>query len=251
MHSFIFLGLGITGIIAGFIDSIVGGGGLLTIPALLAVGLPAHTALGTNKLASAVGVLNATVVYWRKRLYRLQLWVAAVLIALIGAILGTVAIHYLSANWLSRLIPFVLLIIVIYMAIPKNTLHKGRGLDYQPKTKKITPLAVILGFYDGFFGPGTGSFWCTGLMFFFKLDILQATAIAKLMNFTSNVAAAVLFAVYGSINYPLAIALMLGYCLGAYIGAHSAIKHGRKLIKPLFLIVVSIIALSLAWHSWR
>ena len=250
MHLCIFLILAIVGLLAGFVDAIVGGGGLLTIPTLISVGLPPHIALGTNKLAGTVGVLNAVYVYLCKRLYKPQLWLIAVFASAIGSAIGALAIHYISANWLNKMIPLILIVIALYMAMPKSLHHKGQKTDYRPATRTGGLLGIILGFYDGFFGPGTGSFWTSALIFFFKLDLLQATAIAKLMNFISNAAALLVFIYYDSINYTLAFALMLGYILGAYFGAHSAIKYGRKLIKPLFLTVVTAIAIKLIWQYW-
>lgn len=239
-----------TGLLAGYIDAIVGGGGLLTIPALLHCGLSPHTTLGTNKLAASFGVMSSTLVYLKKNIYNLKLWLFIIVASVIGAIFGTVAIHFIAANWLEKIIPFLLIIIVVYMAIPKNLRQKGRAYNYRPQKLKGGIIGVTLGFYDGFFGPGTGSFWTSALLYFFKLDLLQATAIAKLMNFSSNIVAAIIFACYGSINYPLAIALLLGYVAGSYLGAHAAIKHGRKLIKPLFLIVVTVIAVKLLIQAW-
>ena len=250
MHIDIFFILAGVGLLAGFIDSIVGGGGLLCIPALLSVGLPPHIALGSNKLAGTMGVLNANYVYLKKRLYRPRLWLFGFACALLGAAGGAIAIHFIAANWLNKVIPFVLIIIAVYMAFPKNLRNKGKPFDYHPPKLGGGILGFVLGFYDGVFGPGTGSFWTTALVFFFKLDLLQATAIAKLMNFISNLVATIIFAYYGSINYPTAFALMLGYMLGAYFGANSAIKHGERLIKPLFLTIVTVIAIKLVWQYW-
>ena len=155
-----------------------------------------------------------------------------------------------SSAYPCKIIPIVLIIIAIYIAFPKNLSQKGKPFNYRPPNSGSALLGLLLGFYDGFFGPGTGSFWTTGLIFFFKLDILQATAIAKLMNFVSNLVATLIFAYNGSINYPTAFALMLGYMLGAFFGARSAIKYGQKLIRPLFLAVVTAIAIKLISQHW-
>ncbi len=250
MHASLLLLLTLTGLLAGFIDSIVGGGGLLTLPVLLTTGLPPHTVLGTNKLAASAAVLSSTLVYLRKNLYNIRLWIFIIVAAMLGAVVGTVVIHFLTADWLNKLIPFLLIVLVIYMAIPKNLRQKGQAFTYKPPRVKGGIIGLILGFYDGFFGPGTGSFWATALLYFFKLDLLQATAIARLMNFASNVVAAVIFALYGSINYLAAVALMIGYVSGSYIGAHSAIRYGQRLIKPLFLVVVTIIAGKLIYQNF-
>jgi uncharacterized membrane protein YfcA len=188
--------------------------------------------------------MSSALVYLRKNIYNIKLWLFILTTSLIGAAIGTISIHFISAKWLSQLIP-ILIIIAVYMALPKTLHNKGQAIDYRPPKLKGGVLGIILGFYDGFFGPGTGSFWTSGLIFFFKLDLLQATAIAKLMNFTSNIVAAILFMSYGSVNYSAAFVLMFGYVFGSYCGAHTAIKHGQKLIKPLFLL-----ALKLIWQYW-
>ena len=242
--------IAITGLFAGFIDAIVGGGGLLTTPVLLACGLPPHITLGTNKVAASIGVMSSALVYLRKNIYNIKLWLFILISSLIGAAIGAVCIHFISAKWLNQVIPILIIIIAIYMALPKTLCNKGQATDYKPPKLKGGILGITLGFYDGFFGPGTGSFWTSGLIFFFKLDLLQATAIAKLMNFSSNIIAAILFMSYGSVNYSAAFFLMFGYVIGSYCGAHTAIKHGRKLIKPLFLLAVSALAIKLIWQYW-
>ena len=249
-HEWIYLFIVAVGLIAGFIDAIVGGGGLLTLPALIAIGVPTRLVLGTNKLAASMAVLSSTWVFWRKNLFRVQAWSWVMVAAIIGAGIGTCAVHLLNTIWLAKLIPILIIIIVIYMALPKSLKNKGRPHDYAPPKFSGCLMGTGLGFYDGFFGPGTGSFWATGLVFFYKMDLVQATAVAKLMNFVSNITAAIVFAVYGTIDYPIAIALMLGYVSGSYFGAHSAIRHGQKLIKPIFLIVVSVIAVKLILQYW-
>ena len=249
-HEWMYFFIASVGLIAGFIDAIVGGGGLLTLPALIAIGVPTPLVLGTNKLAGAVAVFSSAYVFWRKHLFRPQTWVYVVFAVMIGAILGTVTVHLLNTLWLAKIIPVLIIVIVVYMALPKSLKNKGRGRNYAPPKLSSRILGAGLGFYDGFFGPGLGSFWATSLVCFYKLDLLQATAIAKMMNFASSSTASVVFAAYGSIDYPISIALMLGYVTGSYFGAHSATRHGQKLIKPIFLVVVSVIAGKLILQYW-
>ena len=239
-----------TGLAAGFVDAIAGGGGLLALPVILSLGLPPHVALGSNKLAATMGVFNSTLVYLRKRIIQPKLWIALMLSALIGGAIGTVTVHFMTFDFLTKAIPVLIIFIALYMAIPKFSNVVGREYDYQPPLSKSIPLGLGLGFYDGIFGPGTGSFYTTFAMMLFKLDLLQASAIARLMNFCSNIAALSVFIYYGTINYQIGLLVGAGYMTGSYIGAHTAIKHGGKIIKPLFLLVVIVLAGKLIYQNW-
>lgn len=242
--------LAMAGLFAGLIDAIVGGGGLLAMPALMMTGLPPHLILGTNKFAATLGVMNSAFVYWRKKIYVLRYWLPVVAFAIIASIVGCLVVHQLSSIWLAKAIPFLMIAIVFYMAWPKSLEKKGQPMDYQPPLVTGGIVGSLIGFYDGFFGPGTGSFWTTALVFIFKLDLLQAIAIAKLMNFASNLAALVLFIYLGNVNYPAGLALASGYMLGSYTGAKLAIKQGQRLIKPLFLFIVMLMAIKLIIDNW-
>jgi uncharacterized membrane protein YfcA len=239
-----------TGLAAGFVDAIAGGGGLLALPVVLSLGLPPHVALGSNKLAATMGVFNSTLVYLRKRIIQPKLWLSLMLSALIGGAIGTVTVHFITLDFLAKAIPVLIILIALYMAIPKFSNVVGREYDYKPPISRTIPLGLGVGFYDGIFGPGTGSFYTTFAMILFKLDLLQASAIARLMNFCSNIAALSVFIYYGTINYQIGLLIGVGYMTGSYIGAHTAIKHGAKIIKPLFLLVVIAIAAKLIYTQY-
>ena len=244
-----FIALISAGSFAGFVDAIVGGGGLIAIPALLLTGLPVHAALGTNKFAGTFGVLTSTAVYWRQKLVRLRSWIWLAALALSGAILGTITIILfaaLASDFLNILLPILLLfalIMVVFRRLPKMPIGGKKINKFQYVIGGTAGFG--LGFYDGFLGPGTGALWLSLLTSIFKLDLLKATAIAKFMNFISNVAALSLFILSGSVHYFSGIVLTAGYVTGSFLGAKSAIVKGSKLIKPLFLVVC--IALLLKW----
>lgn len=239
-----------TGLAAGFVDAIAGGGGLLALPVIMSLGLPPHLALGSNKLAGTMGVFNSMLVYLRKRILNIKLWLAAMFSALIGGTLGTIAVHLFTMDFLVKFIPILIILVALYVAIPKFSNVVGREFDYQPPYSRTIPLGLGVGFYDGFFGPGTGSFYTTLGMILFKLDLLQASAMARMMNFCSNIAALSVFIYYGNVNYKVGLLIGAGYMTGSYFGAHTAIKHGAKIIKPLFLIVVIAIAVKLIYQNW-
>lgn len=244
--------LALVAFIAGFVDAVAGGGGMLTVPALLSIGLPPHIALGTNKLAATFASSTAAFTYYKKRIFHPRLWARSFIATLIGAITGTYLVSFISTEWLEKGLPLVILLTAFY-----TILHKApKNCDQKPLTdiKHFHPKQYVqgsvLGFYDGVAGPGTGAFWTVSSMALYKFDILKASGLAKAMNFTSNGTSLVTFALLGHIDW--LVGLTMGVCLmvGAYVGAHSAIRFGASFIRPVFISVVAVIALKLAYDAW-
>jgi uncharacterized protein len=233
----ILLGLGF---LAGFVDSIAGGGGLITLPALLSVGVPPHFALGTNKLAATFGTFNASRTFIKKRIFNPLLWKTAIFATLFGALIGVLLSHFVSTIFLKHIIPLVILATAIYIAFFTSPQKNSPPAEstFKPKTKFSVVTGSLLGFYDGFLGPGTGSFWASTLMALYKLDLLTASAIARFMNFVSNMIALITFMILQNVDYVFGLSMGIGLFLGAQIGAHSAIRYGGKFIKPIFLVVI-------------
>lgn len=238
--------------VAGYIDAIAGGGGLLTVPALLTAGLPPHLVLGTNKLAATFGSLTASVTYYRKRLFNPRYWRRSIGYTAIGALLGTLVVDQLSTELLEKLLPLLILLAAIYTLFnriqPDDRLHlpeQNGKLFWQQRLQGLT-----LGFYDGVAGPGTGAFWMVSSMALYKINLLLTSGVARTMNFVSNGFSLVAFMALGHVNYVLGIAMGLCLMLGAFLGAHSAIRFGSKFIRPVFISVVIAIALRLAWQAW-
>ncbi|NRA53341.1 MAG: TSUP family transporter [Gammaproteobacteria bacterium] len=238
--------------VAGFIDAIVGGGGLLTVPALLSSGLPVHMVLGTNKLASTFGTATSSLTFYRNKLFDPKMWLPCIIATFIGALLGAVAVSLVSGAWLEKILPLIIISTAIY------TLFKQPGKTIDTKVDKNCikfkfkqrAQGLILGFYDGFAGPGTGAFWTVSTQILHKFDLLISSGVARTMNFVSNATALVTFMILGQVDYELGL-LMGGFLMiGAYIGAQTAIKFGGKLIRPLFIIVVLVISAKLAWNAW-
>lgn len=238
--------------VAGFIDAIAGGGGMITVPALLSVGLPPHVALATNKLSATFGSTTAAYAYYKKRLFHPALWKRAILSTIMGAALGTLMVSVISSAFLNKFLPLLILATAIYSLLQgAEKEHKNVQIKLNTKIKKIQFLqGSVLGFYDGFAGPGTGAFWTVSVMRLYRLNILIASGVAKAMNMTSNWVSLLTFAIFGQINWPLG--LTMGGCLmiGAYLGAHSAIRFGGKFIRPIFTITVSVLALKLFYQAW-
>ncbi|WP_076537033.1 TSUP family transporter [Shewanella sp. UCD-KL21] len=244
--------LAVIGVVAGFIDAVVGGGGLLSIPALLTMGVPPHLALGTNKLAACFGSITAGYTYYKQQLIKPSFWRVAFLTTFLGAIIGSFLVYFIDAAWLEKILPLIIIGIAIYTLISPKAM--GETIINQPtalpsKNKQIVQ-GMTLGAYDGFAGPGIGAFWTVSSIRLHKLPLLNSCALARLMTSVSNVTALVIFALLGEVDWILG--LWIGVCMmaGSFIGAKSAIRFGIPFIKPLFIITVLSIAAHLAWTAW-
>ncbi|WP_019616674.1 sulfite exporter TauE/SafE family protein [Psychromonas ossibalaenae] len=242
----------LVGLAAGFIDAVVGGGGMLTVPTLLSLGLPPHLTLGTNKLSACFASGTAAYTYFKKQLFSPQFWKESFYSTLIGAAAGTVFVNLVSTKWLEKLLPLIILAVAVY-----SLFNCVRDIDNHqlPPVNRLLRIkqsiqGFLLGFYDGASGPGTGAFWVLSTMRLYRLNILLSSGIAKSMNFTSNLTSFAIFLYYGQVNW--LIGLTMGFCLmlGAYIGAHSAIHFGAKFIRPIFISIVVIMALNLGYNAW-
>ncbi len=237
---------------AGFIDAIAGGGGLLTVPALLTAGLPPHLVLGTNKLAATFGSLTASYTYYRKKLFDPLFWRHALLATAVGAFIGVLVVDNISKEKLETVLPVVILLAALYSLFAKLPQDDQHMLPQASRRNRWTQRlqGLTLGFYDGIAGPGTGSFWMVSSMALYKINLLLTSGLARTMNFVSNGVALVTFGVLGHLHYQLGIAMGLCLMAGSYLGAHTAIRYGSKLIKPLFILMVMAIAGRLLYQQW-
>jgi uncharacterized protein len=243
--------LGAGSFLAGCIDAIVGGGGLIQLPLLLLLfpQVPIATLFGTNKLASIAGTSIAIVEY-RKRV-ELPNWVwTAAIVAGICSFVGATFVRLINPAILRPLVLLLLIIVGLY-----TTIKPELGQFSRPRPARSSWIAMaiggLLGFYDGFFGPGTGSFLILAMIGCLGLDFLLASAAAKAINWATNAAAIVAFASAGQIIYPLAIAMAICNSLGAIVGTRLAILKGNRWIRRLFLGVISVLIGRLAWDLWR
>lgn len=237
------------GLVGGTVDAIAGGGGLISLPALLALGVPPHFALGTNKLQATIGTFVATTRYYRHGWFSLQAIYKGLIFGFLGAVTGAIAGQVLSSIFLKKAIPLLLLVMLVYTLF-SPTLGKE---ERQPKINEFWFYVVFgftMGFYDGFFGPGTGSLWIFFLTFFLGYSFIKAAAYAKVFNLKSNLIATVCFAIGHNIDYRIALWMAVGQLLGGSLGASLAIKKGAKLIRPIFISVVSMTILSLFYKNY-
>jgi uncharacterized protein len=240
----------LTGVVAGLIDSIAGGGGLITVPVLLGVGLPPQMALGTNKLQSSFGSASAMVHFVRAGTVKLREGAIGVFWTAIGAVLGAYVVQQIDPGFLKRFIPFLLLGILIYTIFtPKLGAEAVR--PRLPKFCFYTIFGLLLGFYDGFLGPGVGSFWVIALMLCRGLEMRTATGYTKLFNFVSNIVSLVLFIIGGHVMLVAGLVMGIGQALGARFGAKLVINKGTALIRPVFICSVLAVTAKLFYDSYR
>lgn len=225
------------GFLAGFVDSIAGGGGLISLPVLLSVGLPAPLALGTNKLQGCFGTLSASYNYIRKGKADLHESYMGILFTFLGASLGAWSIQRLDPGIIRHIIPVLLMIVFVYTLFSKHLGFENRDA-LMPRRLFFTIFGLGLGFYDGFFGPGTGSFWTAALLVLLGYDMTKAAGATRIMNFTSNAVALVVFIAGHNVLYSAGLCMAVGQILGARLGSGLAIKNGARFIRPLFLTVV-------------
>jgi uncharacterized protein len=212
-------------------------------------GLPPHWALGTNKLSGALSVGNAARIFIKKKIFYPRYWQPAIIATFCGGLAGSTLVHFLSGAFLKRWLPIIIIGLAIYVAAPKKYGEPVPAF-YRPQKLSSCVMGSLLGFYDGFIGPGVGSFWVVGLMAIYKINMVEATGIAKLMNFLSNSAALLVFISFGSVHYGIGLVVAAAMMAGAYLGAHSTIRWGAAFVRPLFLIIVFSIAIVLAWQTW-
>lgn len=232
-------------LLAGFIDAIAGGGGLITIPALLATGISPTLALGTNKLQACGGSFSASWYFIRHKAVKIKDIFLLIVCTFIGAVLGTILVQQIEVSFLKKILPFLIFAIGIYFLLTPK-------LGKYDKQKRISYWGFALtaglgiGFYDGFFGPGTGSFLGLAFVMLLGFNLAKATAHAKVLNFTSNVASLMFFVIGGHVNWAIGFVMLIGQFLGARMGAKMVLSKGQKLIRPIVVIVAFIMASKLA-----
>jgi uncharacterized membrane protein YfcA len=237
--------LTLTGVLTGFIDAIAGGGGLIMMPALLSAGLPPHVALGTNKLQSTLGTSVAANTFWRHGLAGFRANLGTMTVVFAAAAAGALAVQMLDAGVLQLVVPGLLLLNALYVVLsPRMDDTDARE---RLGARGYAPVAGGIGFYDGFFGPGTGSFFTASLVGLRGFGLTRATATTKLLNATSNWASLIVFAAGGQVVWLLGLSIGVGAMLGGFLGSHSAMRLGARLIRPLLATISVALTARLLW----
>lgn len=241
-------------LLAGFVDSIAGGGGLLTVPTLLIAGLDPAQAIATNKVQGAVAAASATYTFGRKGMIA---WSSAwrfALIAFVSGIAGALCVRFLPRPVLDGLIPLLLIAIALFFALSPKVGNEDAHARMTATTFGLTaPVAV--GFYDGIFGPGAGSFYMLAFVTLLGYGVVRATAHTKLLNLSSNLGSLLLYSATGAVVWPIGLLMAGASLIGAQIGSRLALRHGARIIRPLLVLVSSLMALKLLldpanpWHQ--
>ena len=229
---------------AGFVDSIAGGGGLIAVPALLLAGFTPVEALGTNKLQGLFGSGSATVAYARKGHVDLKAQLPAAILAAAGSALGAILATLIPGDIFRAFLPFLLVAIALYFAFKPN-------MDDIDRARRLSPflfglmIVPLVGFYDGVFGPGAGSFYMLAFVALAGFGLLKATAHTKLLNFASNLGGFAVFAFAGVVFWKIGLMMGAAQFAGAQVGSRLAMKNGAKIIKPLLVITCIALAVKL------
>jgi uncharacterized membrane protein YfcA len=238
----------VIGLFTGAVDAIAGGGGLITLPALLGFGLPAPVAMGTAKLQGVFGTGSATWSYARRGAVDVRECRLGFVLTALGALAGAFTLRRLDPQFLAAMIPWLLGAIVIYMIFRPQLGDKSRHHRMEPRAFYLL-FGLGLGFYDGFFGPGVGSFWTIAFVTLLGHDFVRAAGHTKVMNFASNVAALAFFAAAGTVAWLPGLAMGAGQLIGARFGANLAMTRGARFVRPIFLTMAALVALKLIYGS--
>lgn len=235
--------------VAGVIDAIAGGGGLITVPVLLGIGLPPQVALGTNKLQASFGSGGAMLHFIRSGTVSLREMSRGILFTAVGAAAGVIAIRHMDPAILRYIVPWLLLTIATYTLFSPE-LGSGDITARMPERLFYPLFGLCIGFYDGFFGPGTGSFWAMAFILCLGCSLVRATACTKVMNFTSNLVALLLFLQAGQFRFAEGVVMGVAQFLGARVGARVVIRKGAKFIRPVYIGVVLVITARLLYKAY-
>ena len=236
----------LTGFAAGLVDAMAGGGGIIALPVLLNLGLPVGVALGTNKFQASFGSFIAAWHYTRRGLVDLRDCRVGIVATLLGALAGAFVVRQIDSRILGAIIPWLLAAIVLYTIFRPEVGEEDRSPRMGVKGFSIA-FGLVLGFYDGFFGPGAGSFWTIAYVLVLGYNFSKATAYTKVMNCTSNLAALAMFLIAGKVHFLAGLAMAAGQMSGARLGAGLVVKRGARFVRPLFLTMASLTLLRLLW----
>jgi uncharacterized membrane protein YfcA len=240
-------------LLAGFVDAIVGGGGLILVPALFAVFPTTHpaTLFGVNKGASIWGTAVATAQYARRVDMRWKALLPAALAGFFGSLGGAWLVTVISPDFLRKVLPLVLVAVLAYTLVKKGLgQHHAPRFEGRTEALAASSIGVVIGFYDGFFGPGTGSFFVFLFVRWLGYDFLSASASAKLLNTATNLAALLLFAYKGHVWWHFALTMAVANVIGSLLGTRLALKHGSGFVRVVFVLVVSALILKTGYDAF-
>jgi uncharacterized membrane protein YfcA len=238
-----------TGLVAGFVDTLAGGGALLTLPVLLSICPDPKLALGTNKLQASFGSTSATIHFARAGALNARDCFRACVLAFLGSLAGSFLVQRFDSHVLKQVLPFLLLAVAVFVWLRPQLGEK----DMHPRMSRIKfdfIFALGIGFYDGLFGPGTGTFLALAFTLGLGFNLAKATANAKALNCASNLAALLCFLAARNVWFLAGIAMGCGQAIGARLASRMVLTRGTKFIRPVFLTMVVLITLKVIWDTW-
>jgi uncharacterized membrane protein YfcA len=233
---------------AGLVDSIAGGGGLITVPALLAAGLPPQVALATNKGQAAFGAVSSFTSFWMRGGIDRRRAPLGFVFGFVGALAGAQVLLLVKPEPLKPVVLVLLVLAAAFVAWPRKP-REGKPHDWAMIA--LVPVTFTLGFYDGFFGPGVGSMLIVVFVLMFGDTLTRASGNAKVVNLASNLAALALFASRGTVLWRIALPMAAANAAGAFVGARLAVKNGDRLVRVVVLVVVAALVVKIAWDLVR
>jgi uncharacterized membrane protein YfcA len=232
-------------VVSGFIDAIAGGGGLITVPGMLFAGIPPINVLATNKLQSVMGTSMAAWNYWRNGHIDWKRNRLAVAVIVVTSALGALAVQMIDTDILRLIVPVLLVAVAGYVLLSPRM--SDEDAHHRVSSNGYAPIGGAIGFYDGFFGPGTGAFFSTSLVAFRGYGLTKATALTKLFNLSSNFGSVLLFALGGKMMWVLGFCMAAGSITGGWLGSHTAMRFGAKIIRPLLVAISLTLTGKLIW----
>jgi len=235
--------------IAGFIDAVAGGGGLISLPAYIFAGVPIHIAYGTNKFANCIGTSVASVKFFKSGNVKIKSALISAAGALIGSWIGAQLVVLLDEKYLKYSLIIILPIVAVFLLFNRNFGKEENTKDLPIKKTYILSfiIGLIIGAYDGFFGPGTGTFLVLAFTSICGFSMITASGNAKIVNLASNFAALLVYLANGKVSFSIGIPAAICAVLGNYLGAHLAIKNGNKVIKPIIVLVIALLFLKIIY----
>lgn len=235
---------------AGFVDSVAGGGGLISLPAYIFAGVPMHIAYGTNKFANCIGTSVASAKFFKSGNIKLKPAILSALGALVGSAIGAQLVIMLDEKYLKYCLIFILPIVAIYLLFNRNfgSEDKVRELEIKKLYALSVIIGVIIGAYDGFFGPGTGTFLVIAFTTICGFNMITASGNAKIVNLASNLSALIIYLINGKVAFAIGIPAAICAVAGNYLGAHLAIKNGGKFIKPIIIMVIGMLFIKVIYE---
>lgn len=237
-------------VVAGIIDTLAGGGGLLTVPALLFAGIPPHMALGTNRLQACVGEFTAAARFKQQGAFEVEHLPLGLLFTTIGAVLGTLLVNWLPKEMLEKILPVMMVCITVYSIFSKSLSRKHAVKALISSPVFMISMGILIGFYNGFFGPGTGSLWILAFIILLGTTIQQASISAKPVNLVGNLVSLSIFTWLAQVDWVLGLLMGVGQVAGAMIGSHLVLNKGSQLIRPVFVAMTLVMTVGLLWRAF-